>query len=317
MIASRWIEQGYNAGLVLHSVGLASSTYYSHKARQSKKTLLESDDKSEPLKSRAGRRILGYSYTYTGQKVSDEQIKEFIMEEISGDGYPYGYKKLTTSMQEDYGMNINHKKVYRLCKELDVLLPQRKVNPKHPRKLAKRTKVTGSNQLWQMDLKYGYIAGIDRFFFMMSIIDVYDRCIVGYHIGLNALALDALRTLRQAILLRGVKDSDQLILRTDNGPQFTAHAFQDGCAELPVNHTRIPNNTPNMNAHIESFHSILESDCLSRHEFQSYAEAYKCVSEFMDYYNHRRRHGSLKNKAPMTFYRSNVDQEVKPAMMVA
>jgi putative transposase len=41
MIASRWIEQGYNAGLVLHSVGLASSTYYSHKARQSKKTLLK------------------------------------------------------------------------------------------------------------------------------------------------------------------------------------------------------------------------------------------------------------------------------------
>ena len=38
-------------------------------------------------------------YTYTGQKVSDEQIKEFIMEEISGDGYPYGYKKLTASMQ--------------------------------------------------------------------------------------------------------------------------------------------------------------------------------------------------------------------------
>lgn len=178
------------------------------------------------------------------------------MEEISGDGYPYGYKKLTASMQEDYGLNINHKKVYRLCKELDVLLPQRKVNPKHPRKLAKRIEVTGSNQLWQMDLKYGHIAGIDRFFFMMSIIDVYDRCIVGYHIGLNALALDALRTLRQAILLRGVTDPDKLILRTDNGPQFTAHAFQDGCAELPLNHTRIPNNTPNMNAHIESFHSF-------------------------------------------------------------
>ena len=112
MTASRWIEQGYNAGLVLHSVGLASSTYYSHKARQSKKTLLEFDDKSKPLKTRAGRRILGYSYTYTGRKISDEQIKEFIMEEISGDGYPYGYKKLTASMQEDYGLNINHKAVW-------------------------------------------------------------------------------------------------------------------------------------------------------------------------------------------------------------
>ena len=35
-----------------------------------------------------------------------------------------------------------------------------------------------------------------------SIIDVYDRCIVGYHIGLHALALDALRTLRQAMIGR-------------------------------------------------------------------------------------------------------------------
>src|SRR5690554_7813017 len=84
------------------------------------------------------------------------------MEEIPGDGYPYGYKNLTASMQEDYALNINHKKVYRLCKELDVLLPQRKVNPKHPRKLAKRIEVTGSNQLWQMDLKYGYIRSEER-----------------------------------------------------------------------------------------------------------------------------------------------------------
>jgi len=33
--------------------------------------------------------------------------------------------------------------------------------------------------------------------------------------------------------------------------------------------------------------------------------------------NHQRRHGNLKNKAPVAFYRSNVDQDVKPAMMVA
>lgn len=98
----------------------------------------------------------------------------------------------------------NHKKVYRLCKELNVLQPQRIIKPKYPRKLAKKTKITGSNQLWQMDLKYAYIPGIDRFFFIMSIIDVYDRCIVGYHIGLRALAVDALRVLRQALIARGV-----------------------------------------------------------------------------------------------------------------
>ncbi|NLY75829.1 MAG: transposase [Firmicutes bacterium] len=45
-----------------------------------------------------------------------------------------------------------------------------------------------------------------------------------------------------------------------------------------LTHERIPVGTPNLNAHIEAFHSILEDDCYSRHQFNTYAEAYKQVS---------------------------------------
>ena len=38
------------------------------------------------------------------------------------------------------------------------------------------------------------------------------------------------------------------------------------CLELSIEHERIPCRTPNKNAHIESFHRILEDDCLSRYE---------------------------------------------------
>ena len=64
---------------------------------------------------------------------------------------------------------INHKKVYRLCKELDILRPQRKTYPNRPRNLAKREKVTDSNQLWQMDVKYGYIEETKQFFVSVNI----------------------------------------------------------------------------------------------------------------------------------------------------
>jgi putative transposase len=60
------------------------------------------------------------------------------MTEIDGDGYPYGYKKLTASLQEDYNPNINHKKSAPIMQGLGLLLPQRGVVPKHPRKLAKK-----------------------------------------------------------------------------------------------------------------------------------------------------------------------------------
>ncbi|MBM7855783.1 hypothetical protein JOC37_002198 [Desulfohalotomaculum tongense] len=40
-----------------------------------------------------------------------------------------------------------------------------------------------------------------------------------------------------------------------------------------------------MNAHIEAFHSILEDECFTKHQFQPYFEAYKAVTEFIKFYN--------------------------------
>lgn len=45
-------------------------------------------------------------------------------------------------------------------------------------KLARNRIITGSNQLWEMDVKYGYIEGEERFFFVLSLIDVYDRSVI-------------------------------------------------------------------------------------------------------------------------------------------
>jgi putative transposase len=83
-----------------------------------------------------GRQASGYSVQQDGSKISDEQIKEWLLEALSGDGYAYGYRKLTVLLRREYGLVINKKKVYRLCKELDVLRPQRKKNTIYPRKLA-------------------------------------------------------------------------------------------------------------------------------------------------------------------------------------
>ncbi len=163
------------------------------------------------------------------------------MELVAGDGFPYGYKKLTTCLNEDYFLIINHKKVYRLCKELDILRPQRKLKKNHPRKLAKREKVDASNQLWEMDVKYGYITGTDQFFFQLSLIDVFDRNVINYHLGLSCKAEDASRILKQALEDRKLSKGMQLpTIRTDNGPQFISNTFGNTCRELGVKHQRIP-----------------------------------------------------------------------------
>jgi len=200
---------------------------------------------------------------------------------------------------------VNHKKVYRLCKELGILLPQRRKRLATPRRLAQREKVSGPNQLWEMDIKYGYVAGTHQFFFQLSLIDVFDRAVIGYHLGLSCTAIDACRVLRNSLKARGLaKGMAVPKVRTDNGPQFIAKRFEETCLALGVVHERIPVKTPNFNAHIEAFHAILERECYSRHEFESFVDAYREITRYMDYYNRRRKHGSLGYIAPEEYYRA-------------
>ena len=75
----------------------------------------------------------GICYRVDGAIVSDEQGKEWLCELIESEGYSYGYLKLTVCLRRKYGLVINKKKVYRLCKELQLLRPQRKIRRKYQR----------------------------------------------------------------------------------------------------------------------------------------------------------------------------------------
>lgn len=280
---------------MLRILEIAESTYYYH---QKELVSAAQDDIGQ-----RGRPIKGYSFDKIGKQISDHQIKDWLMELIAGEEDSYGYRKLTKALRRQYQLVINKKKTYRLCKELGILKKQRQLKAHHPRRLARNRIVTGPNQLWETDIKYGYIAGEDRFFYFMGIIDVYDREIIDYHIGLNCEGKHAAHILERALWKRKLTATNtRPVVRTDNGPQFISHAFEDACIALQIEHERIPPKTPNLNAHIESFHSILERDCYARHEFSSYSEAYTIATKFIDFYNHRFLHGSLGDIPPREFH---------------
>ncbi|WP_375377975.1 transposase [Paenibacillus sp. MZ04-78.2] len=122
------------------------------------------------------------------------------------------------------------------------------------------------------------MAGERRHFYLASIIDVFDRSIVTYHRGKACSTNDILRTVQKALLKRKACEQDNhLVIRTDNGPQFISKAFYAFCEQASIEHERIPPHTPNKNAFIESFHSILERECYQRNCFETYEEAFKEV----------------------------------------
>ncbi|WP_409343053.1 IS3 family transposase [Paenibacillus sp. MBLB4367] len=285
---------------MLRLVGVNESTYYSRKKRRSEQ---QYGSKIKPVP--VGRPYSQYSTTIHGQKVSDAQIEEWLMELVEGEEQGYGYRNLAHALYVQRGLVVNHKKAYRLCKKLGILQKQRRKKFKHPRRLPQNRLVTGPNQLWQMDIKYGYVAGYDRFFFLFDIIDVFDRAIVGYHLGSSCEAKDVCTAVKRALEDRIQPGEKKPVVRTDNGPQFVSNRFGEMCLEDeqdPLIHERIPPKTPNMNAYIESFHSIIQRDLFAKEDYSTFEEAYESVHRYLDFYNQRRFHGSLKRMSPAQFY---------------
>lgn len=161
--------------------------------------------------------------------------------------------------------------------------------------------------MWQLDLKYGFVHGENQFFFILAIIDVYMRLIVNYHIGLTCKGKDLVCTLDKALKKFNIPNENQLVIRSDNGPQMTSHVFMDHVgtfSEDQVLHELIPPATPNKNAHIEAFNSILDAEFIQPRYFMTYGQAYAETVDFMGFYNYFRIHGSLKYKTPMEIYES-------------
>jgi putative transposase len=234
------------------------------------------------------------------------------MESIEDEAFFYGYHKITEYLRTSHNLIINHKKVYRLCKELGILKKQRIIKPQIKSKISVNRIVKKSNELWEADIKYGYIVGENKFFFVLSIIDILDRSIIDYYMGYRCTGADAASLLRRTLIKRNLFESEHKpVIRTDNGPQFISHTFEDSCAEIGVYHERIPSRTPNKNAHIESFHRIFQDECIGIYEFDCYKDAYHEVSKFMKRYNTRRIHSSLKYKTPNQFYIQNLGKEIE------
>lgn len=243
----------------------------------------------------------------------DSQIEEYLMEFYYDDVIGgLGYKKWTALLRDQYQLVINKKKVHRLCLGLDILKSRKTKQPKHPRRLARNHIVSATNQLWQVDIKYGKIANSKHFVYVCCAIDVYSRQIVGVYKGPTCRAKDITNMLvkaliRQKIHFKEGQYEQKLIIRTDNGPQFVSEKFGDFCEHQKLYHERIPNKTPDLNAYIESFYSCLQRECFDRHVFEFYEMAYYRIDEYIEFYNNVRPHGSLRNLSPARFNQLTLD----------
>ena len=133
-------------------------------------------------------------------------------------------------------------------------------------------------------------------------VDVFTREIVGHHKGLRCRTKEALKVFDEAAENR---NTDDLVLRTDNGVQFRSREFQTRIRELDISHERTMVNTPEENAHIERFHGTLKRAEVYRKHYCNITHCRNYIAKFINKYNNRRPHSSV-GKIPQAVYHENI-----------
>jgi putative transposase len=139
--------------------------------------------------------------------------------------------------------------------------------------------------------------------YLDSVLDMASRRILGFALGAHHDAGLAYGALAMAVAVRGGAVPG-VLFHTDQGSEYTARAFRQACQRLGVRQSMgRPGSAPD-NAVIESWHSTLEFELRSRHQFATRAQARSAVAAWIEDYNHVRRHSALGMRSPVDYERA-------------
>lgn len=157
---------------------------------------------------------------------------------------------------------------------------------------------SGINQVWSSDITYLYC--LEQFFYIVLIMDVYSRRIVGYHLADNMRAENNLKALQMALELRGIDNYHQsLIHHSDKGTQYASDAYTE---ELEKYEIRISMcSEVYENTHIERLNDTIKNQYLNRRAINNKKQLQTELDETIKTYNETRPHQSLHKMSPLQY----------------
>ena len=189
------------------------------------------------------------------------------------------------------------------------LTKQDKTAPKFPDLLRRDFTATAPNLRWCGDITE--IPTGEGKLFMATVIDLYSRRLLACPMSEHPdrwLAMDAIKI---AAAARGGRQAIAgVVFHTDRGSTYTASEFTRLCKDkLGIRQSMGRVGSCFDNAAAESFFSTMEHEVLSRHTFETKAQAREVIRRWChEFYNTRRRHSSASLLPPAEFEKITVDQ---------
>lgn len=213
---------------------------------------------------------------------------------------------MTIKLNRENNFHVNHKRIYRLMK----LLNLKSVCRKKKKNYVKSTpQITADNILnrefttnkfgekWLTDvteMKYG----TGKKAYLSAILDLADKSIVSFvfgHSNNNALVFETFD------LAHKEYPNVKPIFHSDRGFQYTSKSFKKKLDEAGMTQSMSRVSRCIDNGPMEAFWGMLKSEMYYLKEFNTYKELKQAVSDYIDYYNTSRYQKRLNCMTPLEY----------------
>ena len=191
------------------------------------------------------------------------------------------------------GYRWNHKRVYRIYRELELNLrikPKRRLKRENPAAL---NVPTAMNQVWSIDFMSDSLSD-GRLLRTFNVLDDDNREGLGIEVDLSLPRARVIRSLEQIIEWGGKPSA----IRLDSGPEYIAQSLVDWANNQRITLMYIQPGKPTQNAYIERFNRTVRYEWLDLHLFESIAQAQALATQWLWTYNNERPHTAIGGIPP-------------------
>ena len=214
----------------------------------------------------------------------------------------YGSRSMTKHFRR-LGHKINRKRVQRLMQlmGLEAVYPKPRTSKPHPEHkiypyLLRNLNIDRPNQVWAADITY--IPLKRGFMYLVAVMDWYSRKVLAWRLS-NTLDADfCVSALEEAIRRYGRPE----IFNTDQGSQFTSHAFTKILEKNDIRISMDGRGNFQDNIFIERLWWTVKYQYLYLRAFSDGGELRRGLGNWFRFYNQERFHQSLDDKTPDEVY---------------
>ncbi len=232
-------------------------------------------------------------YRYEAKRNHDnEQIADWLLR-LTDNHRTWGFGLCYLYLRNVKGFVWNHKRVYRIYKELELNLrikPRKRMNREKPEPL---TVPQAINEVWSMDFMHDQLT-CGRSFRLLNVIDDFNREALGIEIDFSLPSERVIRALKQIMEWRG----KPLAIRCDNGPENISGTIQRWAEQVGIAFQYIQPGKPQQNAYVERFNRTVRYEWLSQYYWSDLDEVRDFASQWVWFYNHERPNMALDGFTP-------------------